>query len=252
LATIEVPSPAELSGAARSVLDVLAVEGASFLGDVARSASLLPSVAEEALWELVARGLVTGDGFTGLRSLLAKQEASRRERRLRAIGGGRARHKALPAGRWSLLRRAARSPEGSPEEIAAGAAQRLLRRFGVVFREMTTRESLMPPWRVVLAALRRLEARGEVRGGRFVAGIIGEQYAAPEAVEALRAVRREPPGQLVVIAAADPLNLVGILTPGARISPQSKEVIAYADGVPIEIGELGTVRSRLAARGHSA
>jgi ATP-dependent Lhr-like helicase len=125
-------------------------------------------------------------------------------------------------------------------------ARLLLRRWGVVLREVVARESLAPPWRLILGALRRMEARGEIRGGRFVAGLIGEQFALPEAVEALRATRRQADdGEPIVIAAADPLNLVGILTPGARISPQSGHVIAFSRGVPIESGELGAVRSRL-------
>ena len=128
-------------------------------------------------------------------------------------------------------------------------AGQLLRRWGVVVRELVARESRMPPWRVVLGALRTLEARGEIRGGRFVAGLVGEQFALPEAVEALRAVRRgaqEP--ETVVVAAADPLNLVGVLVPGARLSPMAHEVIAFRDGVAVETGELGAVLSRLTRR----
>jgi len=116
-------------------------------------------------------------------------------------------------------------------------ARQLLRRYGVVVRELCAREGRLPPWRALLGALRTLEARGEVRGGRFVAGLVGEQFALPEAVEALRAVRRkhdEP--ETVLVAAADPLNLVGIVVPGARVA---------RDGAPIEVGELGAVRSRL-------
>jgi ATP-dependent Lhr-like helicase len=125
-------------------------------------------------------------------------------------------------------------------------ARQCLRRYGVVVRELLAREACMPRWRVLLGALRTLEARGEIRGGRFVAGLVGEQFALPEAVEALRAVRRrhdEP--EVVMLSAADPLNLVGILVPGARIPPAAKEVIAYRDGVPVEVGALGQVLSRL-------
>src|SRR5206468_2035611 len=171
---------------------------------------LLPAAAEEALWTLVARGLVTGDGTAGLRTLL-KPDTERRPRRLRALRGGRAR--LVPAGRWALLR--AGSDAGAEAEPMRFARQ-LLRRWGVVVRDLLAREARMPPWRVVLGALRTLEARGEIRGGRFVAGLVGEQFALPEAVEALRAVRRgaqEP--ETVVVAAADPLNLVGVLVPGA-------------------------------------
>src|SRR5206468_84570 len=200
----------DLPSAARAVLAHLERHGASFLADIARATGLLPAAAEEALWTLVARGLVTGDGTAGLRTLL-KPDTERRPRRLRALRGGRAR--LVPAGRWALLR--AGSDAGAEAEPMRFARQ-LLRRWGVVVRDLLAREARMPPWRVVLGALRTLEARGEIRGGRFVAGLVGEQFALPEAVEALRAVRRgaqEP--ETVVVAAADPLNLVGVLVPGA-------------------------------------
>jgi len=238
--------PPPLSAAAAAILTFLGREGASFSGDVARATGLLPIVAEDALWELVARGLVTGDGFAGLRALVAPPDRPRPERRLRALRGGRAPRRALPTGRWSMLR--PRRPS-TPEAYAEDAARRLLGRYGVVLRELLARESLAPPWRVLLGVLRRLEARGEVRGGRFVAGFVGEQFALPEAVAALRAVRRlDDDGAPVVLAAADPLNLVGILTPGPRVSPLSGQVIALARGVPIDAGDLGAVRSRLRAR----
>src|SRR6185295_5258028 len=116
----------------------------------------------------------------------------------------------------------------------------------VLFRKLVEREDGLPPWRRLLYVLRRLEARGEVRGGRFVSGFVGEQFALPEAVEALRAVRRQKDSHgPMLIAAADPLNLVGIVTPGARVSPASGQVIAYVDGLPVEVGELGVVVSRL-------
>jgi ATP-dependent Lhr-like helicase len=166
---------------------------------------------------------------------------------LRALRGGRAPRRVLPIGRWALLRGRATPP--SPEALAEHAARQLLRRYGVVVRELLARETLAPPWRTLLGVFRRLEARGEVRGGRFIAGLVGEQFALPEAVEALRGTRREDDrGQVVVLAAADPLNLVGILTPGARVSPLSGHVIAFERGVPIETGDLGLVRSRLRGR----
>ena len=127
-------------------------------------------------------------------------------------------------------------------------ARQLLRRYGVVLRELVAREVRAPAWRVLLSVYRRLEARGEIRGGRFVAGLVGEQFALPEAVEALRAVRRAPGAdEVVIISASDPLNLVGILTPGARVSPFSNQVIAYRNGVPVEVGERGAVLSALQA-----
>ncbi len=236
-----------VSPAAQAIADFLAAEGASFLGDIARATGLLPSAAEDALWELVARGLVTGDGFAGLRALLAPPEKPRPERRLRALRGGRAPRRTLPIGRWALLR--GRAKGMAHEAIAEHAARRLLQRYGVVVRELLARETLIPPWRTLLGVYRRLEARGEIRGGRFVAGLVGEQFALPEAVEALRAVRREDDrGHVVVVGAGDPLNLVGILTPGGRVSPLSGQVIAFERGVPIDVGELGAVRSRLRAR----
>jgi ATP-dependent Lhr-like helicase len=151
----------------------------------------------------------------------------------------------MPVGRWSLLRTESVTARDM-NEVAELAAQRLLRRYGVVLRELCARERRAPSWRYLLPALRRMEARGQVRGGRFVSGFVGEQFALPEAVETLRTVRRKHDGdELVLVGAADPLNLVGILTPGARVSPFSGQVIAYRNGVPLETGELGAVRSKL-------
>lgn len=242
-----------LSPAARDVLDHLDRFGASFLADIARGTGRLPVETEEALWELVASGIVTGDGIAGLRTLLLpenKRKASYRSGHLRAVPGMSAR-RLMPVGRWALLRdtRTEDDPARVPvEEAVAAATTRMLARYGVVFRELTARERKRFPWRVLLHELRRREARGEVRGGRFVDGIIGEQFALPAAVDALRAVRRKRDGdETVVVAAADPLNLVGIVTPGERVSPFVRDVIAYRNGIPVEIGELGRVRSRLRA-----
>jgi len=240
----------DLSAAARAVLEHLEQYGASFLADIARAASQLPSQTEEALWELVARGLVTGDGIAGLRTLLLPEVKRRRARhRLRGIRGGAAR-RLMPVGRWAVLRTAllrtaySRPKNGDvPDELLA---RQLLRRYGIVLRELLAREVRAPAWRVLLQLYRRMEARGEIRGGRFVAGFVGEQFALPEAVDTLRAVRRTPEDtDPVIVAAADPLNVVGILTPGARVSPFANQVIAYRNGIPVEIGELGTVMSRL-------
>jgi ATP-dependent Lhr-like helicase len=240
------PESATLSRAARDVAAFLAAEGASFTADIAAATGLLPTATEEALWELVARGIVTGDGFAGLRALVAPAERPRPERRLRALRGGRAPRRPLPVGRWALL-----GGKRAPLEAGAraeAAARHLLARYGVVMREVLARETLVPPWRDVLAVLRRMEARGEIRGGRFVSGLVGEQFALPEAVEALRATRRRDDGDVLLIAAADPLNLVGILTPGPRVSPLSGQVIAFERGVPIDVGDLGAVRHRLRDR----
>ena len=235
----------DMPPAAGAVFAHLERHGASFLADLARATGQLPSQTEEALWELVARGLVTGDGIAGLRTLLLP-EVKRRQRRhrLRSIRGGAAK-RLMPVGRWAILRTPATTP-ASPEEANETFARQLLRRYGIVLRELLAREARAPAWRVLLGIYRRLEARGEIRGGRFVAGFVGEQFALPEAVDTLRAVRRAPADtEPVIVAAADPLNLVGILTPGVRVSPLSNQVIAYHNGAPLEIGELGAVLSRL-------
>ena len=230
-----------MPASAQAVLDFLERRGACFVGDIARGTGLLPGQAEEALWRLVARGLVTGDGMAALRTLLEGPER-RRRRRLAAVGAGRGR--LVAAGRWSLLRSAAEEAAGDAGPMRL--ARQLLRRYGVVTRELTAREARVSSWRALLGALRTLEARGEVRGGRFVAGLVGEQFALPEAVETLRAVRRRhEPGEVVIVAAADPLNLVGILLPGPRLPATAREVVAFRDGVPVETGELGAVLSRL-------
>jgi len=234
----------DVAGDAQVVHDLLARNGASFVADIARGAGLLPAAVEEALWTLVAHGLVTGDGIAGLRALIEKPEESRRTRRLHMLRGGRGR--LVPAGRWALLRAGV---EGAPESDPLRFARQWLRRYGVVMRELLAREARMPPWWQLVRALRTLEARGEVRGGRFVAGMVGEQFALPEAVEALRAVRRRGgEGEIVLVAAADPLNLSGILVPGPRVAPATKDVIAFRDGAVVEVGELGAVRSRLGQR----
>ncbi|HXQ23586.1 MAG TPA: hypothetical protein VN812_18045 [Candidatus Acidoferrales bacterium] len=240
---------ADLSSAASNVFAHLERYGASFLADIARATGQLPTQTEEALWELVARGLVTGDGIAGLRTLLLPEVKRRQPRhRLRTIRGGAAK-RLMPVGRWSVLRgarMAALQPleaQQAPEELFA---RQLLRRYGIVLREILAREVRAPAWRVLLQIYRRMEARGEIRGGRFIAGFVGEQFALPEAVDSVRAVRRTPEDtEPVIVAAADPLNLVGILTPGTRVSPFSNQVIAFHNGVPVEIGELGTVMSRL-------
>ncbi len=226
------PGGEDVGPEARAVYQYLERHGASFLGDVARGLSMLPSQAEEALWELVARGLVTGDGMAGLRTLLRPEP--RRDPglppRLRGLPGGAAK-RLIPAGRWSLLR----APEagGPPEDWVTWHAWQLLRRYGVMLRELLAREVRAPRWRELLPVLRRMEARGEIRGGRFVDGFVGEQFALPEAVDTLRAVRRQKgSSEVVVVAAADPLNLVGILTPGPRVSPFSLQHITYVDGIP--------------------
>ena len=233
---------------AREVASYLEKSGASFLSEIAQGIGRLKTQTEEALWELVAGGQVTGDGIAGLRTLLTPETKRRgRRRRFRSVGGARAPERLMPVGRWSLWRPSGHGEETpNPERVVETVARQLLCRYGVVFRELLARETSAPPWRALLKIYRRLEARGEIRGGRFVSGFIGEQYALPEAVEGLRAVRRGHPEQeTVVISSADPLNLVGILTPGPRVSPYSNQAIAYRNGVPVEIGPLGVILSKL-------
>ncbi len=233
---------ANLSSEAHAVHAALGRLGASFSADLARATALLPTRVDAALGELVARGLAAADGFAGLRSLIGSADpriaaAKRRNGHSHSLG-------TAPfgaAGRWALLTAPSESvalsgDSGHQREDAAAeiAARTLLSRYGVVFRKILERESLAPAWRSLLRALHRLEARGEIRGGRFVAGFSGEQFALPEAVGQLRRMRREEPtGALVAISAADPLNLAGILTPGERISGVAGQRILLRDGVPV-------------------
>jgi ATP-dependent Lhr-like helicase len=204
---------AGLTPAAREVLDEIARRGAPFFTDIVRGTKRLPAEVEEALWQLVAAGLVTADGFDALRSLIDAK------RRLGEKG-----HRARPrssSGRWTLL------DAPTPAIDADAFARRLLARWGVVFRDVVARESLAPPWRELLLALRRMEARGEIRGGRFVAGYVGEQYALPEALDALRAARRAgDDGTTVEVSAYDPLHYAAALLPGAPARP--KKLVALS------------------------
>jgi len=216
-----------LSGAARRVHDGLREWGASFFDELLAETGLLRTQLEEALGELTAWGLVTCDSFRGLRELILPQRLQRRRHahpeRLAA------------AGRWSLLRPAAAGDTDALNH-AEHIARVLLRRYGVVFRRVLERESGLPSWRELLYVYRRLEARGELRGGRFVQGVPGEQYALPAAVSALREIRnRARQGDLVTLSAADPLNLSGIVTPGRRVGPQPGHRLLYRDGVPIAV-----------------
>jgi len=221
-----------LSHSARAILDALDARGASFFGDLVNATGLLRTEVEKGLGELVAWGLVTSDSFAGLRALLVPSD------RRRPIGGFRRRGRIAPfgvetAGRWSRLRPASPLPE---DQIAVAIAWQLLRRYGVVFRRLVARETLLAPWRDVLRVYRRLEARGEIRGGRFVGGFSGEQYALAEAVGLLRAVRREEAkGELVTVSGADPLNLVGIITPGDVVTGLATNRVLYRDGIPVAV-----------------
>jgi ATP-dependent helicase Lhr and Lhr-like helicase len=237
--------PGHLSAPAQRVAQYLLTHGASFFDELAAGSALLPTQAEEALGELVALGLVNSDSFAGLRALLVPAD-----RRRGAAAGRRRRRLALfgmdAAGRWSRIARVAAPEPAAPAsdaETVEHVVRTLLRRWGVIFWRLLAREAdWLPPWRELLMCCRRLEARGEIRGGRFVAGFSGEQYAAPEAIALLReARRREADGQMLSLSGADPLNLVGILTPGARLPSLSGNRLLYRDGVPIALlsgGEL--------------
>lgn len=266
--------PFALSHPAREILDALTTRGASFLAELVRATGRLASEVEDGLWELVAAGLVSADGFDNLRALVDPK-------RRRGEGRGRAARPRHASGRWALLVPAGTanqessgdpvtaptavlttvsttvstsdqgtapmspvSPEQTRDTAVAKFAAQLLTRWGVVFRDVVARETLAPPWRELLGTFRRMEARGEIRGGRFVAGFVGEQFARPEAVALLRGVRRDGPatGSLSV-PAADPLNLTGIVLPGPRVSALSGglvELLPAADPTAAVAGAPGT------------
>jgi len=266
-------SEVEFSTTTRAVRDYLAGRGASFFTDIAEGTKLLRAQVEDSLAELVANGLVISDSFAGLRALLTPgsrktQAAARRKHRQPT-------YEMSSAGRWSLLQREPdklKSVEQSEPEATEEIARILLKRYGVVFKRLLEREGIALPWRVLLRIYHRLEARGELRGGRFVAGISGEQFALPEAVGMLRAIRRARTGamdfgfsqssqsshevseatadagasagteSLISVSAADPLNLVGIITPGGRVTAHTANRILYRNGEPITVLESGETR----------
>ena len=225
---------------AQQVAQFMTTHGASFFEEIVEGTTLLRTQVEQALAELVALGLINADSFGGLRALLVPSD-----RRRMFDGKKRLRRTALfgieDAGRWALMRKR-RAPEGA--DIVEYVARTLLRRYGVVFWRLIAREApWLPPWRDLLRCYRRLEARGEIRGGRFVAGHSGEQFAVPEAIGLLRDMRRrEPSGALVSLSGADPLNLVGILSPGARLPALTGNRVLYRDGVAIALLVAGEAR----------
>jgi ATP-dependent helicase Lhr and Lhr-like helicase len=248
----------QLSSYAGRVVEVLKQRGASFFHELVSVSGLLPTQVELALAELAGLGLVTSDSFAGLRALITP--SSKRK----PLAAARRRHRTAPhgiesAGRWSLL---GGQPHGRTvgqgghdDQGANGPTDRqsapstelfartYLRRYGLVFKRLLARESGAPPWRDLLMVYRRLEARGEIRGGRFISGMSGEQYALPEAVGQLRGIRRlQGSGRLIGISAADPLNLTGIITPGDRIPGLTSNRVLYRDGVPVLAREAGQVR----------
>jgi len=241
-ASLSPPSDGQhLTPGARATLDQIRAEGASFFDSLIEATGLLPSKLEDALAELVAAGLVNSDSFGGLRALLAPA-SKRNSGAILHRRHGRYSEEMQDAGRWALAR-------GAPATIQRDTAiehlaRTLLRRYGVVFWRLLDREApWLPPWRDLLRVYRRLEASGEIRGGRFVAGFSGEQYALPEAIGMLREVRRRPhAGGWISLSGADPLNLAGILTPGPRLPALTNSRVLYRDGVPIALLSGGDVQ----------
>ena len=239
----------DFSTTTQVVFEYLKQRGASFFTDIVENTKLLRSQVEESLAELVANGVVVSDSFSGLRALLTPgskktQAASRRKQRQPV-------YDMASAGRWSILHRndfQIDARQGVTQktfapETTEEVAWVLLKRYGVVFKRLLEREGMSIPWRVLLRVYHRLEARGEIRGGRFVAGVSGEQFAFPDAVGMLRAIRRQGAQEsLISVSAADPLNVVGIITPGNRITSHTSNRILYQDGIPIAALESGETR----------
>lgn len=220
----------KLSAPAQAIRRCLQDRGASFFSELLHGTRLLASEVEDGVWELVAAGLVTADGFDNLRALIdpkrRRAEASDRSRRPRHVGG-----------RWSLLRPAASSPDArATAEAGERVARQLLQRYGVVFRDLLARESIVSSWRDLLVCYRRLEFTGEIRGGRFVSGFTGEQFALPSALESLRAMKKRPGSahqQEIKLSAADPLNLAGVILPGPRIAAVPSNFVVFRDGLVV-------------------
>ncbi len=230
------PETRGLSESASQVLNFLRQRGASFFADIVRGTGRLKAEVETALWELVAGGLITADGFDNLRSLIdPKRRAGQ--------GNGRTARPRHSTGRWALLYT---DPAADRNRAVEATCWMLLKRYGIVFRDLLARETNLPKWRELQMAFRRLEDRGEIRGGRFVDGFLGEQFALPVAVESLRATRKMPlTGETIVLSAADPLNLVGILLPGERVPAISGRTVTFLDGIAVQ--ETGTGDGRVVA-----
>lgn len=237
---------AGLSSPARQVYDILTNRGAMFASDLLTATRMLSEHLDDALGELVARGVLTADGIAGLRALVTeKPGTSRKLSRQKAV---RKRTTKAAVGRWSVrmeikLPQETPHQENSDAKIAEEWAWQLLRRWGVVFRDLLVREDGAPSWFELLQVFRRLEARGEIRGGRFIAGVAGEQFALTDSVQQLRRLRDEGPKQeVIVVSGADPLNLVGIITRQERIPSTASNRVAYLDGVPVACLQGGDVR----------
>ncbi len=221
----EQPEGYGLGAGARQVLEFLRQRGACFFADIVRGTGRLKAEVETALWELVAAGVVTADGFDNLRSLIDPRRRS-------GQGSGRSARPRHSSGRWALLYT---EPDADRTHAIESTCWVLLKRYGIVFRDLLARETNLPKWRELQMAFRRLEDRGEIRGGRFVDGFLGEQFAMPVAVESLRATRKLPAaGETVTLSAADPLNLVGIIVPGERVPAISGRTVTFRDGVAVQ------------------
>jgi ATP-dependent Lhr-like helicase len=223
------PSQTEMSEVANRLLDHLTTRGASFAQEMRAACNVSDADCRAALGELVAEGLIASDGFAGLRAI----SASSSERRFNVDA----------AGRWSVLPLTARLDPSREESIKA-LAWTLLSRYGVVFRRLLTREVTGVAWRELVRVYRTLEARGDIRGGRFVSGMSGEQYALPDAVDRLRELRRSGPDEtLVAVSGADPLNLTGIVTLGDRIRAAASSRVVYRNGIPVMAMEGDMLRT---------
>jgi ATP-dependent Lhr-like helicase len=236
----------QLTSKAQAVADFIREQGASFFDEIQEHVGMLPSEVEEALSELVAVGLVNSDSFAGLRVLL--MPSGRRGGRPNSYAGRHKRRLALfgmaDAGRWALVRRNMDGSAQRKDEAVEQIVRTLLRRWGVIFWKLLTREAdWLPAWRDILSCCRRLEARGEIRGGRFVSGFSGEQFASPEAIGLLRDMRRKAPTEAYVsLSAADPLNLIGILTPGPRLASLAGNRLLFRDGLPVATMAAGEIQ----------
>ena len=233
------PDASALSSRAAKVADALKHHGALFFDELMDESRLLQTELEDALGELVARGIASCDSFAGLRALLLPQgRRPRTSRRLRRVSG------ISDAGRWSVLRRPLLEDADAPDAALEHVARVLLRRYGMVCWRLLEREAgWLPPWRDLLRVYRRMEARGELRGGRFVAGLVGEQFALPEAVALLRQVRkREADGAMLVLSATDPLNLAGTLLPGEKVPRTPGNRLLLRDGITLATWAGGEFR----------
>jgi ATP-dependent Lhr-like helicase len=218
-------------GATAEIVDALRTKGAQFLAELATNTSRLPTDIENALWDGVARGLLTADGFAAIRALVDdRRQWTRPTRSVSRLRKG----PLVPttgAGRWSLIDTPLEVEDN--DTLAEALADQLLQRWGVVFRDLAVNEGLSLPWRDLQWALRRFEDRGLVRGGRFVAGFSGEQFALPEAVEELKTLRKLPKtGERVTVNGCDPLNLTGVIIRGERTGAVRTNTVTYIDGIP--------------------